>query len=204
MVGNIACFKAGCKKPVIGQCPGYKESCGHFYCAQHSSGKFCAECANDEEAQRLDEDNQQTAQEVDKWAEKGTRWMPLFYLLGWGLVWMIADGVLPKGSELRNATGVFLLLGGLGVGFCCLPIGMWIRKNWLAEARAIEIDANKPGFAEYYRDWRKAKRKGVWATALGLMAAIVVGGLAAEAEKTSDKKRIERAVGDELNRRGYR
>ena len=49
MAGNVGCF-VRCSNPAIGQCPGFKESCGQFYCQVHSKGKLCLSCAERKKA----------------------------------------------------------------------------------------------------------------------------------------------------------
>ena len=45
MVGNIGCY-AACDNPVIGQCGGYPNKCGRYYCREHSRDRLCGECFN--------------------------------------------------------------------------------------------------------------------------------------------------------------
>ena len=47
---NIACSVPKCVNPVIGQCTGYKKTCGRYYCHEHSSGTLCADCSNQKAA----------------------------------------------------------------------------------------------------------------------------------------------------------
>src|SRR5438045_688561 len=103
----MACSVAGCKEPVIGQCAGYKESCGRFYCAEHSAGKLCAECAErlakDEAAQRLYDDYLQTAKELRKrWGDKQGAGC-LMAIIGPSLVTFVGawlDGMVFKHSSI--------------------------------------------------------------------------------------------------------
>lgn len=63
MTAGVACFTRGCTQPVIGQCQGYKGSCGQFYCAEHSTAKLCTDCAE----KRLQEEAEQAQEaELDK------------------------------------------------------------------------------------------------------------------------------------------
>jgi len=110
MYPNIACSVSGCTNPVIGQCPGYKGSCGRYYCATHSADRLCADCARrkmeDEIAQRTYEDYLQTAERLQR--EVGWVGKPIliaacvvFGLLGYGI------------GQSNVGVGVAIFYGGL-------------------------------------------------------------------------------------------
>ena len=44
MACNIACHIFGCSDPVIGQCKGYKDECGRYFCQTHSPENLCLHC----------------------------------------------------------------------------------------------------------------------------------------------------------------
>jgi len=52
-MNNISCSVVDCNEPVIGQCQGYHEPCGRFYCKRHSVGKLCDECFAETEKDRI-------------------------------------------------------------------------------------------------------------------------------------------------------
>ncbi len=66
---NISCSSPGCTNPVIGQCIGYKGSCGRYYCAPHTSERLCADCAKqklqDEIAAKTYRDYLKVSEQVD-------------------------------------------------------------------------------------------------------------------------------------------
>lgn len=50
---NVACSVSECQESVIGQCQGFHEPCGRFYCSRHSKGKLCDECYAVSETERV-------------------------------------------------------------------------------------------------------------------------------------------------------
>jgi hypothetical protein len=44
MAGKIACHIFGCSDPVVGQCKGYKDECGRYFCRAHSPENLCLPC----------------------------------------------------------------------------------------------------------------------------------------------------------------
>jgi hypothetical protein len=125
MIGNIACFVPGCRNPVIGQCVGYKESCGHFYCVMHSAGKRCAECAlqleNDEMAKRLNEEYTQLSKELHKEVTDDAKLIGCGYLIVWIAISLAI--VTTPGGGTSSLLG-FVLIGGYVL---CLIIGLVLR-----------------------------------------------------------------------------
>lgn len=67
---NIACSAPNCTNPVIGQCTGYKKTCGKYYCREHSSDTLCFDCANkkamDEHAELVYQEYLALAEKVSK------------------------------------------------------------------------------------------------------------------------------------------
>lgn len=60
---NIACSAPDCSNPVIGQCTGYKKTCGKYYCREHSSDTLCADCTKRKATDEREELEQKAAQE---------------------------------------------------------------------------------------------------------------------------------------------
>ena len=95
---NIGCSSPGCTNPVIGQCVGYKGSCGRYYCATHTSERLCPDCARqklqDELATKTYKDYLQVSEQVDYESGLGFLWITLpayiaiatvsFTLIKWG------------------------------------------------------------------------------------------------------------------------
>jgi hypothetical protein len=223
---NIACSVPGCTNPVIGQCTGYKKSCGRYYCHAHSTDTLCAVCANhkaeDDRVQIIYQDYLTTAEGLEREARttitfKGT------FKKGWkiaAIIGLIGGPILtPILSQPKNfALGV----GAFFLGFLVGPVELlvayaiygsliaWIvcgvkRGNWHKEIginRAKELDTTKPGFLEFYTTWRKEKSKEKLTKALAVAGVVAAVGLAAAVGATgeSDYDRTRRAVRDELNR----
>jgi len=68
MTSGVTCFINGCTEPVIGQRTGYQGACMRFYCAKHSSGTLCSNCAERkahyEKLQAIYEDYLHTAESI--------------------------------------------------------------------------------------------------------------------------------------------
>ncbi|MBC7265099.1 MAG: hypothetical protein H5T64_12200 [Chloroflexi bacterium] len=183
MYPNIACSVSGCTDPVIGQCPGYKGSCGRYYCATHSAEKLCADCARqkleDEIAQRTYEDYLQTAERL----RRDLRWVGLPIVLGALLVF----GLLGLGVG-QSDVGVAVAIFYGGVIVASILVLMQQRKQ--EEVRLQEIRETKPAFPEFYRAWKKEKNKEALMTGLAIAGVIVAGTIAAAAESSSRERRV--------------
>ena len=214
---NIACSAPDCSKPVIGQCTGYKKTCGKYYCREHSSDTLCADCGRqkiaDEQTQEVLRDYLHTAEELEKeslsvfngkttW-QKGLKVAAKIGLIGGPIIFPI--------FMLSNywGTPTFLtILGNIGMGFIIGPIYgvigwtvyvfpfVWIwgatkRGTWLREVgvnRAKEIDESKQGFLEFYTTWRKEKSKEKLTNVLAVAGVVAAIGLAVAASSTSESE----------------
>ncbi len=45
MNGKNKCSEPGCNQLSVGQCAGYKSSCGRYYCSSHTVDNLCIDCA---------------------------------------------------------------------------------------------------------------------------------------------------------------
>lgn len=214
-MSSVACYFPGCSAPVIGQCSGYSESCGHFYCAHHSNGKLCEEChlemERESESQRIYEDYVRAVKEVDRKAiETNGRfvlrfvfWVVLLAVVG--SVVLYALGIVDQLTvdarrfyeiRLEAVVGTVAFFSAIGGYFVSLIVSSLIgasqRQRWITE-----MDAKKAYFAEFYEEYKKEKRRQYMRTALMITAGVVAGGLA----ESADNARIRRAVDDELKRR---
>lgn len=174
---NISCATAGCTNAVIGQCVGYRGSCGRYYCASHSTGKLCAECARrkleDEIAQRIYDDYLHTAERIQR--EVRSTFVPIIGAAALAFCPLIF---------ISGGDGGLLIIGGL-VG---LGILMWlaVEQPKLEMTQAAEIAKRKPGFLDFYKTWRMEKDKENLSKGLaiaGVLAAIVFGVAAAAAKE---------------------
>jgi hypothetical protein len=200
MAMNIACFVPGCTQPVIGQCAGYNENCGRFYCSQHSSDRLCADHAakkGDEEgriadeaaAERIKNDYIQTAKEYQRQTRDWT-WVWGLYCIGS----FILCGLTPNYQFIQIIIFVVVSITALVYS---------ILRGASNHDKLEKLDAVKPGFKQFYKEWRKQVNK----EAMGTTLAVVLGAIAvgiALAGDTDDKRRIQREVDKELDRRGYK
>lgn len=169
ITGGVACSVPGCSRPVVGQCPGYKTTCGKFYCDGHSDGKHCADCSNrkaeDDANTRLLASYTRLAEQI----EKSTLSPTVIAALA------VPVGVLLAFCQMQsNGWNGFQTLVG---SFTILPlIVYWFAKNIWWDGRvsqkALELDALQPQFSTFYRAWKKDRSMtgGAW-MALGIGAA---------------------------------
>lgn len=184
--GVIACFSAGCDSSVIGQCTGYKRSCGRFYCSTHSRGTLCGEClllkTSDEEAERRLQDYLATCDKLAKQtpgATSGTYVWAVVFLLGGMLA--VATGKVPAGLGVM-AFGVLSIVWG---------IRHRAKRRQMAESAAL----NRPGFAEFFEEWQRQKSKEAWAKAGAVV--LIAGAVAGAAHAASDHMKND-AIRDKL------
>ena len=184
---NVSCAVPGCTNPVIGQCTGYKGTCGRFYCAAHSTDRLCADCARqkleDEIAQRTYEDYLHTAERLQRKLRSAA--LPIVLCAGViGILFFCsAFSVSPVSSEQIVAgwvMGMATILGG--------AIWAGTRQQKLEKEEVAEIGKVKPAFAEFYKAWKKEKSKEALMTALAIAGVIVAGAVAAAAAATSDDR----------------
>ncbi|MFN8498909.1 MAG: hypothetical protein U0641_13750 [Anaerolineae bacterium] len=174
MVGGMACYSPNCSQPVSGQCPGYKGSCGRFYCRTHSTGTLCGVCAarqaDDEAEARREAEIQQMVEEYSAIAESlqpkvtatsvGRGSVALLFslalLFGGPLMLAMFYVGIAYGSLQALAFGSLLALG------LVLIYGVYRRAKTDAQREADQrkadlarFEATKPGFKEFYVQWQK-------------------------------------------------
>jgi hypothetical protein len=181
---GVACQHPGCQSPVIGQCSGYRGSC-----AEHSVESFCDICvqkaAHDAAAKALYDDYLGTCQKLPKLG-CGT-WVTVITLL----IALFVGGaaLLDSGGVLPSVGGVLLLALGL---FATWVIIASLRGHSAAVAK---IAAEKPGFAEFYNEYRKQKNSESMATTL---AALLAVGAAANAVQQYQVRQDIHAIAKKL------
>ena len=180
MAGNIGCFTVGCNDPVVGQCSGYKDNCGQFYCHTHSAGKLCVECGERKAYEEKLEDYLATSRGI-KAPWTSIRWAIVLIILGLLVGW----GVGPLVPFFGGAQWVFF------VGGICLLLSAFNKHN--KARRTVEaIDQAKPGFAEFYRKWKKADNQQSREYLVGEILGTVGAGVAGAAKGAGESIKIVR------------
>jgi len=173
---GIGCFR-GCGQPVIGQCQGYQDPCGRFYCTTHSVGKLCGDCGErklkDEEAQKRQELETQARekiltrytqlaeeleQEIDKKAKQGRRDIDKagipFFLICLGLIALVSWA-----TNSANMAGTLLVIS---IIIIVIHGTVKTSQNWTAlnsykKERLAEITLEYQEFDEFFPEWKKVK-----------------------------------------------
>lgn len=207
---SVSCAVPGCASPVIGQCTGYKGSCGRYYCAVHSTGTLCSDCAGrkaeDERIERVSADYLQTIKTLQR-EVRSAAFNQQIALTGVGavLAGLIGCGLTSSYNYSSQQAGGFFLFLAFGA-FCVALIWYSIRANQISHAKAAEIDQQKPGFLDFYKAWRAEEQKKQMMAGLaiaGVILAALVAAAASSSEKSREDERVRNAVDDELRRRGY-
>ncbi|MBM3155420.1 MAG: hypothetical protein FJ008_08860 [Chloroflexi bacterium] len=178
---NVSCAIPNCTNPVVGQCAGYKGSCGRFYCAAHSTDRLCADCARrkseDEIAQRTYEDYLHTAEQLRR--ELGSAFLPIF--IGAVVVSVMLGLAI---SQSNFGVGLTVMCAGM------IAVGIWgsDRTAKQEKVRLEEISKTKPAFPEFYKTWKKEKNKEALMTGLAIAGVIVAGAIAAAASDSREKR----------------
>jgi hypothetical protein len=201
-ISNIACSVSGCTNPVIGQCIGYKENCGRFYCATHSKDKFCSEYSARKSRDDQIDEYIRTAKRIEKDADRES-WNPMIIVLMTGGIILMLIAVAGWESSELNTRIITFVAGMILVAIS----GNWreFRIPRIEKNKANEMSRVKPGFAEFFRLWKKEKRKEQLLNALAIAGTIVVGVAAGAAEGAKEelkRHQISDTVDEELRRRG--
>lgn len=175
MYPTICCAFPGCTSPVIGQCAGYKGKCGRYYCAKHSAGRLCADCARQKQEDETVQDYLLMAEKLSREIHFATLPLAILGLAGFGAV-----GYLLSRSNQDIALAV--LCGGW------LFVGIWarIRQHTLEKERLAEIDRVQPAFSEFYKSWKSERNKQNLKKALKIIGFVIVAVLALIAQGTKD------------------
>ena len=199
---GIRCAVAGCANPVIGQCTGYQGSCGRFYCAQHSVGTLCADCAGrkaaDERALAIQQDYVETAQRVEREARALALKSPGFIWLVIGSVALLMiSPLLGDPSRILGSASII----GLSIA------GVWygVKQRQFTSQLVEQVNRTKPEFSGFYAEWLAAKNKQALVdrlTVVATLVGIVFAFIAKEEQRSADDARLRDAVDDELRRRG--
>ncbi len=221
MTLNVACAVSGCTNPIIGQCTGYKGSCGRYYCATHSSGTLCADCANrkaeEERLQQVYEDYLRTAEklrkDVSSFTERGG--VGLLSLVAFALPIGLGVGINNLLLLSHTRFDPVIIVCPMTIVVFILPYGILFYYYYRvlpkrAKARAAEMDKTKPGFLQFYSTWLSNKHKEELVLGLkiggAIAGAVIAGTIAAAADsaaRSREEERVRNAVDDELRRRGY-
>lgn len=175
MYPTISCAFPGCTNPVIGQCEGYKDKCGRYYCAKHSAGRLCADCARQKQEDEIAQDYLLTAEKLSREIRFATLPLAILGLAGFGAV-----------GYLLSRSNQDIALAVLCGGWLFIGIWTWIRQHNLEKERVTEIDRIKPGFSAFYESWKAERNKQNLKKGFTIISFIVVAILALIAQGAKD------------------
>lgn len=186
MNSNLACYFSGCGNPVTGQCQGYKERCGRFYCAAHSNSSLCivheekrlaggrvalqremeearqkairrAEQEQQAELDRVFREYEASAKHIDLVGE-GFDGYDLFY--GAFLIGGFALAIYGL-QDLFTKNNGWIVLGGILVFALGIGLGTpkWNADEKVRQSEIERISLEKPKFKEFYQEYRLQKAK---------------------------------------------
>lgn len=194
-MSRIGCSVFGCNEPVIGQCQGYREPCGRFYCHVHSDDKFCDTCATVKKTEELIREYENTAKQV-----KPSFWGHLafgyFVILGIGgiPIILLASTVQKNINQLIALSALVYIIVLMSIAIA-VPIKMYKDKE---RSRLSEACRRLDRFQAFYADWKKENRKAAIMT-LGVVAAgVVIGTIAASVGNS--RERDLREIKDRISR----
>ncbi len=211
---SVSCAVPRCASPVIGQCSGFQQSCGRYYCANHSVAALCSDCADRKLKFEIYTDYLQIAEKVRRDTDQG---FGLSRLLAGPIIGVLAlvggFGCLLALMESSSSFGPVLLIGGFLALYLYALSWASSQRMKRARAKAAEIDKSKPGFLQFYEAWDNKKPRdelvetlvaaGGFAAGLAGAAISSVARDEAEASKRAQlQHEVEQAVDDELKRKG--
>jgi hypothetical protein len=176
MTSNVACSTQGCTNPVVRQCSGYKGNCGRFYCAEHSSGRLCPECAARKRHDDTLEEYWQMAKHVyDFKLNLSTRFKALDRLLAAVFIVSLIAIVLGNGD---NPMVVLSLIVSFVVMLVC-TVWLFFKRRTEQKAQYEHIVATRPGFKEFYKEYKKLRKDQEFDKEVEMRKKILFGTIAA-------------------------
>jgi hypothetical protein len=184
---DIACYK-GCGNSVIGQCNGYKDSCGQFYCLIHSKDKLCYQCASKKDANdRALEIYKRYISIARNLKDKST-----FFLFA-----NISTMIIGAITYFTNFYGSYngygddpplyviatLIAITLVLMFIFTTLTQKFDKEFKTELNNLDID--NPGFKDFYATWRKDKNEKILVGIIS-MAILTTAGVAYSRSQKKD------------------
>lgn len=163
---GVKCFVPDCENPVIGQCSGYKDSCGQFYCPTHSRNKLCSECDARKVVDETYEDYLQTA---------GSLGIPGASKV-WAIIFTIIAVIVAMSGGDASALWIIAIL-----------LFLFVTIRYIRANNAIaNLDKTKPGFSEFCQLYKKKRRKAFLSDSLELVAGVIGGGIAGAVQGTAE------------------
>ncbi len=161
-IANIACSAPDCHNPVIGQCTGYKKTCGKYYCREHSTGTLCFDCSNEkaaeEHAEAVYKEYLGLAENISKNIRipqfhfqgnllRFSGWsiviggVSLFFLLIIGVIVWNTNWEVPEILSLPYALAILGALAIAGWPFGIVPLA-WLSQNqdWNNKERQVHLE----------------------------------------------------------------
>jgi hypothetical protein len=182
----ISCAYNKCKKPVIGQCVGYKIDCRRYYCASHSKERLCYECAERKEKEETEKYIYDTyLQESNKLNSQvnSSGCIPIILgIAGYFVVLYIAamaNGI--KGETLLITT---ILYGVISY------VVIKILQNRFKENKLLELEETHPGISKFYKVWKTEKNKEKLMGALSIAGVIAAGAIGMAAADLARETRV--------------
>ncbi|MHB8127141.1 MAG: hypothetical protein ACYDEJ_16200 [Desulfitobacteriaceae bacterium] len=184
-MNNISCSVEGCNEPVIGQCQGYHESCGRFYCKRHSVGKLCDECFAETEKDRIYSEYVSACKYVKSAWKKALGRFLIFYIIC-GLCFIPIVSITETQQEniaLALILGIFSIVVLILLVYIPVKVFKTEKKERMSEMKPKYTDIE-----EFYRVWSTQGNRAALC-AIGLItAAVIVGSMESPIEK--DVRRI--------------
>jgi hypothetical protein len=147
MTGAIGCFAPGCVEPVIGQCQGYRGTCGQFYCRTHSVDKLCAACA---ERKQIDE----TVERYTRLAETVKRPGGCAYTILIGSAVIIFLMIALPDPRGQNAVSGLVTLGPVVL----VTLLYILIRSGNVPKQIAKIEQDNPHFGAFYKEWLMHKK----------------------------------------------
>jgi hypothetical protein len=137
MKGSVLCSVGGCHETVIGQCIGYSEPCGSYFCEEHTKGGLCLSCATLKSIDQIMSVYSKNARKIDSFMKKALTTLAVLLIACFIIVLM------------TNSFGVFGLIIGIIIS---LGISIMALRKYKSDAmkKIKEIESEHPRFSEFY------------------------------------------------------
>jgi hypothetical protein len=173
---------------------GYHSSCGRFFCAQHSHGKLCDECAAEQESEQIYNQYIQACFAIRKAARKKA-WISVGIIYAVMFPVMLLFSIFANNSSSTGVSpGLPVLLLLLVLMLTIIFLFFFLPTRFYKKEKNVQLDIARGTYSEidtFYREWSRSNSRNAWKVAgfvtLGLIAAAMPSRVESDLHRIQNK-----------------